>query len=489
MDTSRRLLVPRADMAATARSRRQAAVPARSVSSFEGRPLAVGPAHDSLEREAERAATAFLEERAVPALSLGAARPTAQRSCGCERAPADQRCAACERAAAHAPAHVARRVDARRGLGAPLAPDLRAPFESHFAHDFSAVRVHADAESAALSHALGARAFTVGRDVFFGAGRFAPGTPAGRRLLAHELAHTVQQRGAAEHALVQRDTDAEAEGKIGVKAAIDAGKMAAVAGVDGATFKATACQGPNRGLAEEIAQDASRMQPPKQAAQTREDVRSRAAAALACDVAFKFTRAFKGDYTVTGKTKEERGVYVSIQMDYGSKTCGNCDKVRPVQAIRNVTLSGTGASRKIETAEPDTAVRKTRSGWSDPKAPSRGWRIDQTTSATSPFYVDAAIYGSEGSSSASAVLRDAPGDWTSDRKMGKDFLTCAICENAGKPRTALGCVRWGYVIDGTGAVSFNPAKPEPTCGAPPEFRDAATRWDGISGNAKLELGL
>ena len=58
------------------------------------------------------------------------------------------------------------------------------------------VRVHHDDHAAALSRAVSARAFTVGSDIFFGAGEYQPHSPGGRELLAHELAHVVQQRGA-----------------------------------------------------------------------------------------------------------------------------------------------------------------------------------------------------------------------------------------------------------------------------------------------------
>jgi Domain of unknown function (DUF4157) len=61
---------------------------------------------------------------------------------------------------------------------------------------FEDVRVHDDAHAAALSRAVSARAFTVGRDIFFGAGEYSPASPGGRDLLTHELAHVVQQRGA-----------------------------------------------------------------------------------------------------------------------------------------------------------------------------------------------------------------------------------------------------------------------------------------------------
>ena len=68
---------------------------------------------------------------------------------------------------------------------------------SRLGHDFSTVRVHADAAAAGAAGRLDAAAFTVGEHVAFGAGRFDPGSRAGRRLLAHELAHVAQQRHAS----------------------------------------------------------------------------------------------------------------------------------------------------------------------------------------------------------------------------------------------------------------------------------------------------
>jgi hypothetical protein len=80
-----------------------------------------------------------------------------------------------------------------RSPGQPLDRDTRAFMESRFQHDFSAVRVHTDVRAAASARALQARAWALGSDVAFATGAYAPGTPAGRRLLAHELAHVVQQ--------------------------------------------------------------------------------------------------------------------------------------------------------------------------------------------------------------------------------------------------------------------------------------------------------
>lgn len=75
----------------------------------------------------------------------------------------------------------------------PLAKDVRDRMESGFGHDFSAVRVHADRESAERARGMGAQAFALGHDVHFAAGRYRPRSEQGERLLAHELAHVVQQ--------------------------------------------------------------------------------------------------------------------------------------------------------------------------------------------------------------------------------------------------------------------------------------------------------
>ena len=77
--------------------------------------------------------------------------------------------------------------------GSSLAPAVRAPMERGFGLDFSHVRVHNDASAAHSAAAVDAAAYTVGSHVVFGAGSFAPGTRAGRHLIAHELAHVVQQ--------------------------------------------------------------------------------------------------------------------------------------------------------------------------------------------------------------------------------------------------------------------------------------------------------
>lgn len=89
-----------------------------------------------------------------------------------------------------------RRVDDGPGLGpgTALTPDQRAFLEPRLGADLGAVRLHADGTAAATASALGARAFAVGHDIGFAPGRYRPETAGGRFLLAHELAHVLQQR-------------------------------------------------------------------------------------------------------------------------------------------------------------------------------------------------------------------------------------------------------------------------------------------------------
>ncbi len=86
---------------------------------------------------------------------------------------------------------------AAKGSGQSLPGELRSTFEQSLGTDLGGVRVHTGPDAAAAAQALDARAYAVGQDVFMGAGEYDPSTTQGQFLLAHEVAHTVQQRGAS----------------------------------------------------------------------------------------------------------------------------------------------------------------------------------------------------------------------------------------------------------------------------------------------------
>jgi hypothetical protein len=83
--------------------------------------------------------------------------------------------------------------DVLNSPGQPLDAGTRAFMEPRFGHNFSGVRVHTDARAAESARSVNALAYTVGRNVVFGTGQYAPGTSEGRKLLAHELTHVAQQ--------------------------------------------------------------------------------------------------------------------------------------------------------------------------------------------------------------------------------------------------------------------------------------------------------
>jgi hypothetical protein len=104
-------------------------------------------------------------------------------------------------------------VATRLGAGAPLESGVRGRMESAFGYDFSRVRIHSGESAAALSSSLGARAFTLGTDIGFGASEYRPNTLFGDALIAHELAHVVQQSGGGNpSAAVEEDADHSAAG-------------------------------------------------------------------------------------------------------------------------------------------------------------------------------------------------------------------------------------------------------------------------------------
>ena len=143
--------------------------------------LAVSAPGDAHEREAEQVAGRVMRMAAPSRPSGGAGRDPSERfeaAAGASSAPPLVR-------------------EALASTGQPLDAGTRAFMEARFGHDFGHVRVHADARAARSARAVDALAYTVGRDIVFAPGAYAPASAAGRHLLAHELAHVVQQSPAA----------------------------------------------------------------------------------------------------------------------------------------------------------------------------------------------------------------------------------------------------------------------------------------------------
>lgn len=144
------------------------------------RKLNVGAVDDPMEKEADEMADELRRKPFVPGGGAGGAVKDAGGETG----------------GLAVPAPLAQGIESARGSGEALPEETRDFMAARFGADFSGVRIHTGEDAAKFSGALNAQAFTLGEDVFFNRGKFSPYTAEGQHLLAHELAHTVQQRRA-----------------------------------------------------------------------------------------------------------------------------------------------------------------------------------------------------------------------------------------------------------------------------------------------------
>ncbi len=142
--------------------------------------LTIGASNDPLEQEADRVADQVLAAPVHSAVSGSA--PSIQRFTGQSAGDAGT-----------VPASVDRVLS---GSGRPLDPTIQQDMGRRFGHDFSQVRVHTGSVAEQSAQDINAHAYTVGHNIVFGAGGFTPGSHEGRKLIAHELTHVVQQTGA-----------------------------------------------------------------------------------------------------------------------------------------------------------------------------------------------------------------------------------------------------------------------------------------------------
>ena len=146
--------------------------------------LTIGQATDPYEQEADRIATQIVQSSDSSTVNHPITRkktkPKIQAKESAKKTP-------------NVSSNLESRLKARKGSGQPLPESTQSFMESRFGHDFSQVRIHTDSESAQLNQSLNAQAFTHGQDILFGTGKYQPNSDEGKRLLAHELTHVVQQ--------------------------------------------------------------------------------------------------------------------------------------------------------------------------------------------------------------------------------------------------------------------------------------------------------
>jgi len=170
--------------------------------------LAISSPDDPEEREADQVASTIMRK----AVGAPASSPCSCSGGGemCEECQQKQSLPTIQRrvAAPSAPSHLSRIVsEVLRSPGHPLDSITRAFFEPRFGHDFSHVRIHTEPKAAASAEAIHAQAYTFGNELAFAGNQFSPATTGGKKLLAHELTHVVQQGSGA--SAIQRTPDTQ----------------------------------------------------------------------------------------------------------------------------------------------------------------------------------------------------------------------------------------------------------------------------------------
>lgn len=301
-------------------------------------------------------------------------------------------------------------MQAELGPGQALDGSVRSRMQPLFGNHLSAVRVHTGQSAARLADRMDARAFAIGNHVAFGAGEYRPGTMAGDVLIAHELAHTAQQSGAA--AGVSSSDALER----------DANRSAAQA--------ARALWTNARHAAADLRQNAM--------------PRLRSGLRLArCGRGVSIPGNTFGSWDIDQKTADGSGPGTAYSSDTDiwfnpNKDTVDCSEIAFVQAVRlvdkNHAVVGLGAHE---------APRQTAAFWNIDRLAGRdygwyGYNNDGTPSGT----VDP---GSSPSPKKDAKMNDKPGATLSDTVWS--FETCAICRSGAQQNNLYACLTWGFDVD------------------------------------------
>ncbi|HUP60704.1 MAG TPA: DUF4157 domain-containing protein [Thermoanaerobaculia bacterium] len=365
--------------------------------------------------------------------------------------------------------NVARTPEARPtiGRGEPLAPSTRAAMERRFAHDFGNVRIHADGDAARSAASLGAFAWTRGRDVVFGAGAYTPDTPRGALLLAHELAHVIQQEGLPDDP------------------------------------RATPRLGNPEEATERVADDAAHaaMAEGSPALALRAQLR---ASAPASPVIQRAITTWAGEFATTTYTKyQNKAIFggnvdgVTIDLEFRPNDKVDSKKIGMVQTA--ITKVG-GALVVPGTTDAETATYLSHAAPAGGHG--EGRQIDQSHEFANPLYATGAAkkghklastqpekkWGQHGhryidaagnEQKQPAQLTDEPHEATANTVASQNFESTALAidENGPQYGTYYGSVSWGWERDSTGAVSKHPLTRVSKDAPSGAFNAAARQWN------------
>jgi hypothetical protein len=365
-----------------------------------------------------------------------------QRKCQCEQGNGDELMQGRETpgAAPRVPAGFTAQLAGLRGAGTPLSPAQRSFFEPRFSHDFSAVRLHTGALAESSAEAVRARAFTLGNDVVFGRGEYAPDSPSGRHLLAHELTHVVQQTP-----MVRRQPFTP-----------DAGGQTSLLG----------------GMGTEDRLDRSGTLPYRQAVELQKciHIMGEANAEYCREEVLGEKPTPHINWSVTqsntdGTASTKYSSTVSINFLPDPKWL-HCDEIAFVQNVRLINP----ASKVSQDPDQTNKQRITTSGWSIDRAEARkygwyGYNNDGKPSGT--------VTPGKSPPPTTATMKDTPA-WNV-ANLQWDFETCSICKAGTDAGEVYGCLGWGFDVDGSYKLKSHPVVESPAPSA--EFKAAVKQWN------------
>lgn len=373
--------------------------------------------------------------------------------------------------------------EALHSSGQPVDPTTRGFMESRFGRDFSRVRVHTDSRAAESADAVNAFAYTVGQDVVFGAGQYAPGVEAGRRLLAHELAHVAQQQGhtgslqrksirlSHPEEASERKADAAAESVLSGRAAPDLGSASPdtlyrAVKTNGGSFDTSeyipindASSANRRGIGKVIGANIHLNFTPNDLVeadhigliQTVKTLRSRRAGGP-INIPDNARTTTLPDALTAGEGDEGRGI---DQLAFVDRT--RIPQTNPLYATTNTRRT---TSRTLTDVLPDPAH-----GWGD-----HGHHKRKADGSFEP--------------SKDAELIDTPRRSISfvGQMWTQSFEVAALVLDGPMANTYLGSIAWGWENDAAGTATLNPARIAMVQAGVPSlaFRQAGEKWNRLT---------
>jgi Domain of unknown function (DUF4157) len=373
--------------------------------------------------------------------------------------------------------------DVLRSPGQPLDAGTSAFMEPRFGYDFSQVRVHTDAQAAESARAVNALAYTVGRNVVFGAGQYAPETSEGQRLMAHELSHVVQQQS----------TPALLQGKLSISSPSDSAERSADAA-------ARAVMVPDNGLYR------------SSALQIRHHLRS---SSLPYPTIQRAVKTWGGEYK-TDKyelTKNPGLDGVDIELRFKPNKHVDAELIGMTQTARSAQKGGPVPAKVIVTGK---AEEETFESYRIPAGEANaGTMIDQLVQSKNPLYATGTTgakdtlsttptskeFGQHGwhytdkagkPHERDALLKDTPALPSALKESSQVFESTALAIKGVQEGTFYGSVQWGWEKDAAGKVKPLPLTLVSNDVPSPVFSKATELWNKgktSKGEATIDLPM